>query len=190
MGTFNRALWILIALLLIVGGGLGILANRGVFGTSIAIYTLGPSLIHVVIGPSPLALGISVVAALLAIVLGLLLLRWELSFGPPASFPNFHLPPSLSSPGLTVVRSTALRHGLQRDLEKITGVENVGLSLLGRPLHPTLQLRIEVAGDRDMARIRREVHRSLDRFAHTLGSSLDGGEVLLWFGQPQGRRVA
>ena len=153
MAIFNRTLWALIGLLCLAAGVAGLVGASGYLGASVADYHLGSIALQSAKQPAAVMVGGIVVGGVIAALLGIFLIRAELDFGPPASFEDLHLPSARGARGRTLVRSVALRRGLERDLEHIAGVQGVGVSLLGRPDAPRLQLRVEVESDRDLRKL-------------------------------------
>ncbi len=190
MSVFNRILWALIGLLCLLAGVGGLLGAAGSLGASAASYELGFQLVAWATRSELLPAVALAAAGAVAVILGLLLLRSEVAVGPPASFGDFHLRCRDPERGRTLLRSVALRRGLEADLGRIPGVEHVGCSLLGHPQQPRLELRLEIGGDRDVRALEAAVGRSLARFATTLGASVEGGEVRLHFTRTPQQSVA
>jgi hypothetical protein len=195
MTTFNRTLWTIIGLLLLATGGLGLAGGRGVsevsglLGSNAGRVQLGARIVEGVREPSLVAIAILAAGGVLAIFLGLVLLRSQLTLGPAASFGDPLLHSEAAPQSRTRVRSAALRHGLTTDLRRIPGIKAAAVSLLGDPRRPRLELRLRLEADRDLSAVQRSVGAAVESFGITLGHRVVDTSVLLWLASPAPERL-
>lgn len=190
MAIFNRTLWALIGLLCLAAGVAGLLGANGYFGGSVAHYEVASTVVRSAKQPAALLAVAIVLVGVIVAILGILLIRAQLNLGPPASFGDLHLPSEQGARGRTLLRSVALRRGLERDLAGIPGMRGVGVSLLGRPDSPWLQVRVEVESDRDLRTVEQAIARAVERFNVTLGAPAKGGELFLRLSHPPPETLA
>ena len=69
--------------------------------------------------------------------------------------------------GRTVVRSPALAHSIEDDLERVGGVQRALVGLFGSPHQPELRAELDVSGNADLRRVRERVTAALERLAAT-----------------------
>ena len=69
--------------------------------------------------------------------------------------------------GRTVVRSPALAHSIEDDLERVGGVQRALVGLFGSPRQPELRAQLDVSGTADLRRVRERVTAALERLAAT-----------------------
>ncbi len=69
--------------------------------------------------------------------------------------------------GRTVVRSPALAHSIEDDLERVGGVQRALVGLFGSPHQPELRAELDVSGTADLRRVRERVTAALERLAAT-----------------------
>ena len=69
--------------------------------------------------------------------------------------------------GRTVVRSPALAHSIEDDLERVGGVQRALVGLFGSPRQPELRAELDVSGTADLRRVRERVTAALERLATT-----------------------
>jgi hypothetical protein len=69
--------------------------------------------------------------------------------------------------GRTVVRSPALAHSIEDDLERVGGIQRALVGLFGSPRQPELRAELDVSGTADLRRVRERVTAALERLATT-----------------------
>lgn len=182
----NRTLWTVIGFVLLAAGVAGLLAGYGALPfVDRQQVLLSPELIDAWNRYRAWSLALTIVAGLLAAVLGLLLLRAQFRRrgGPPMA--DLYLLPSpepTEEPqpeGGTGVASRALHRALQRDLESDQQIRDAAVRLTGPPDHPRLRVRLAVTADADVARLAGHVDRVMHRFTTTSGVQPDVSEVVV-----------
>ncbi|MGH9066275.1 MAG: hypothetical protein ACRD0J_01930 [Acidimicrobiales bacterium] len=168
----NRALWIVLAVVLVAMGGVGLSFALGAWGA-------GAANADIVTGTlvgwwregSWMSFAAAAFIGLSALLAGLALCASELSGnGGRSRLGDFSLSGGLSPAtgpgedrGRTVVRAASLHHGLEADLRRIPGVEGALVSLFGTPedLEVSARLRVDEATDLDKVVV--SVHQAVER---------------------------
>ena len=167
MDGWNRALWSLIALLLIAAGGAGLTAGSAGVPTAVQDQIREPtSAVLAAVGLAGLAVA----------TLGAVLLRAELRPSRPPRLPDLHV---ARERGTTVVRSASLGRGLEQELGRIPGVQRAAARLCAPAKEPRARLRLHLDAATDVERVRQHVDRALERLARTVGRSPASVEVLV-----------
>lgn len=179
----NRVVLAVVGLLLFVGGGLSACLGAGLFGTARSNQAVFD---HTVIrwwdqgGWISFAL-VGAVGAL-ALVLGAFLSLSQLPRNDGRQrTPNVTFRPTEGTKGETTLRSPALSHGLEADLERIPDVDDAMVGLFGP--YPTIELRaVLTVGDRvDLDQLPAAVHDVLGRMESTTGVRPDPVQVTIRF---------
>lgn len=185
MTGFNRALLIVLAVLLVVVGAAGVLASLG------RLPRLDPatSLLPLVVrsrwhGWGSAAWLVLAAAGLVVAVLGFLLIRAELlpRAGQPMADLRLTAPapePGGGTAGRTRVRTTVLVHGMQRDLTRHPQVRRASVHLGGDRADPRLHARLELTDQCDVGRVQTYLAEALTRFSTTAGLAPTAVQVLL-----------
>ena len=112
-------------------------------------------------------------AALAALGLLLALYGWRILAaqlrrgGGRTAMGDLELAATNSNGGRTVVRSPALAHSIEDDLERVGGVQRALVGLFGSPHQPELRAQLDVSGTADLRRVRERVTAALERLAAT-----------------------
>lgn len=151
----NRAVLLLLGLLLLAAGVAGLLASLGVFGAAFAHRALFDNGFSRYVGANGTWLW--PVTAVAAFLLGLLVLRWlaALLLSTDRAGP-IRLPGDRRA-GRTVVEPAALVGAVVAEVEGYRGVESAKGRLVGSSADPRLVLLVAVAPDGDLAAVRRRV---------------------------------
>ena len=91
--------------------------------------------------------------------------------------------------GRTVVRSPALAHSIEDDLERVGGVQRALVGLFGSPHQPELRAELDVSGTADLRRVRERVTAALERLAATTTVPPRSADVTFRFVEGHTRRV-
>jgi hypothetical protein len=189
IAVFNRLLWSTIGLLCLAAGIAGLLGAGGLLGDWVRHHEVAAGLVRQAqsSGPSTLAwIGLGGVAA---VILGVLLVRAELTRGPGAFSPDRRLRSSAFPTGTTRVRGRTLRRALERDLGRVRGVEAVRVSLGGSRDRQRLRLWLALDSDRDLAAVQSAILQARNRFATTTAAPVLAGDVTIRLRHPQRRTV-
>lgn len=193
MDRFNRVLWIVLAVLLLLAGTATALAGFGVLPRIPQAMTLLPHTLRTYWRAWGIWAWLGLAAAgLLLAVLGTLLIRGQ--FRPPAgrAMPDLLLrraepatpswpdrdrkdAPATEAPGRTRVRAAAMVHGIERDLARHPRIRSASVRLLGDTSDPRLLAHLDVAADTDVTQLHRHLTDTLARFTTTTG--LHPGDV-------------
>lgn len=186
MATFNRALFIAVAVLLVAIGAAGTLASIGRLprvdpSTSL----LPPGVRNQWDDWGTAAWLVLAAAGLVVAALAFLLIRAQLL--PRAGEPLadlLHTGPAPDqtdsrAPGRTRVRTTALVHGIQRDLTRHPKVRRASVHLGGNETDPHLQARLDLGDRCDIGQLQSYLTESLARFTTTSGLDPTVVHVLL-----------
>lgn len=150
----NRTVLSLIGLLCLAAGGVVLLAGTGLLGDLLPVAADAPLLPPglVLTGWVPAA-----AAAVVAIIVGLLALRWLIAQTTrrPASS-NWQLSPDTSA-GTTHIDSDAAARPLADEIEDYPGVRSAAARLTGRHQHPHLYLRVSADDHADISDLRRRI---------------------------------
>ncbi len=161
----NRAMLLVLAVLLIaVGAGAGV-ASIGAFGTSTRHSTLLDNAVGSFFGTR--GAWIWPVIAVAAAILVLCALRWlfTLLFSTDRVADLPILP--ASSAGQTVLASGALTEAVSEEIESYQGVGSANARLIGEPADPTLVVAVEVEEAADIAALRRRIETGALAHART-----------------------
>jgi hypothetical protein len=189
MTGFNRLLWSTIGFLCLAAGIAGLLGAGGLFGDWVRHHEVATGLVRQAQSPGSSTLAWIGVGGVAAVILGLLVVRAELSFGPSASSPDWRLRSSSCPIGTTQVRARTLRRGLERDLGRVRGVEAVRVSLLGSRDQQRLRVWLELESDRDLAAAQSAILQARNRFATTIAAPVLAGDVTIRLRHPRRRAV-
>jgi len=174
MVVFNRLLGALIGLLLLAIGITGLALGSGALGSRFAHWAAVPAPIaeHAMAPTDNDLIGLALVG-LLALLLGLLLLRAELRVpGQPRMRDLRYAQPSAEQGlrrGRTVVRTGGLEHGLRQSLGTLPGVRWAHAQLAGNPERPNLLIELEVDAQTRLSTLKSEVGQAIERFQLTSG---------------------
>lgn len=150
----NRTLLALLGLLCLASGGVVLLVGTGLLGDLLAVPTDAPLL------PPGLVLpgwGPSVVVVAVAVIVGLLALRWLIAqtIRWPASS-NWQLSPDTTT-GTTHIDSDTAVRPLADEIEDYPGVRSATARLTGPHRNPHLYLRVSADDHADISEIRRRI---------------------------------
>lgn len=189
----NRLLWTALGLALLGGGALGAAAALGhVPGTDTESPLLWRSALEgwrSAEGWAPFAVA---GGGLLAVVLGVLLLRAQLRTG-PRPVREIQLPPGATpgqGAGSTRVRGGALAGCLSDDLRRLGPVQGAHVRLSGTAQATRVAVRLDAAADVDVDTLAGELAGCLDRFVRTTGTRLDAVEVTVRLREREVARVS
>jgi hypothetical protein len=149
----NRTVLALLGLLSLASGGVVLLVGTGLLGNRPSIPADAPLLPA---GPALPGWGPAVVAAV-AIIIGLLALRWLIAqtIRRPASS-NWQLSPDTTT-GTTRIDGDAAVRPLADEIEDYPGVRSATARLTGPHQHPHLYLRVSADDRADIADLRRHI---------------------------------
>ncbi len=172
--VFNRLLGALIGLLLLAIGVTGLTLGLGALGSTYAQMALVPAAIeqHTVTPTNNDLIGLAVVG-LLALLVGLVLLRGELRVSGQPRMGNLRYAPSSAAQGSrrgrTVLRAGGLEHGVRQSLEALPTVRGVRTRLAGDSERPNLLIELEVDAQTWLSTLKSEVAHAIERFRLTSG---------------------
>ncbi|GAA4207643.1 hypothetical protein [Actinocatenispora rupis] len=179
MDRLNRALFTVLAVLLVAAGVAGTLASLGRLPrVDPATHLLPHALRDRWHDWGPAAWLVLAGAGLVVAVLGFLLVRGQLVPRLGRPMPDLVLTDperADTPPGRTRVRSTALVHGFERDLARHPKVRRVSVGLGGDAADPLVHARLELFSGADVTHLQSYVAESLSRFVTTTG--LDPADV-------------
>lgn len=149
----NRTVLALLGLLCLAAGGVVLLVGTGLLGNRPPIPADAPLLPA---GP-PLPGWVPAVVAAVALIVGLLALRWLIAqtIRRPASS-NWQLSPDTTT-GTTRIDSDAAVRPLADEIEDYPGVRSATARLTGPHQHPHLYLRVSADDHADIADLRRHI---------------------------------
>ncbi len=154
----NRLGLILTGLLLLVGGAALLGGHQGVYGASGTKDTVYPDAASEFVHDNSGWLW--PVAAALAIVLGLVFLRWLLVQPRTDTLRRLRVDSDDDSgdgSGRTTLAASAVTDAVEDDLDDVRGVRHASASLTGHGDAPTLWLSVTTDADADLGRIRRHI---------------------------------
>ncbi len=174
MTVFNRLLAILIGLLLLAAGGAGLALGFGALGSSYAqMAPVPPAIEQLALGPSQKGLIGLALAGLLALILGLVLLRAELRVPGQPRMADLHYSQSSAESGFghgrTVVRAGGLEHGIRESLQSLPAVVRAHAQLAGNSARPNLLIDLEMDAQTQLSSLKSEVAQAIERFRLTSG---------------------
>ncbi len=174
MALFNRLLGALIGLLLLAIGVSGLTLGLGPLGSRFAhTAPLPAALAQQAMSPTDNDLIVLALLGLLALLVGLLLLRAELRAPGQARMRDLRYQQSSAEPGRrrgrTGVRTGGLEHGLRQSLGALSDVRWAHARLAGNPERPNLLIELEVDAEAQLSTLKSEVGRAIDRFQLTSG---------------------
>lgn len=183
----DRALAILLGLLILAGGAAVLLVGAGAFGTARAGRPLVDPIAAGWVAANRLpALGIAIAAGLLLLVLGL---AWTARSVRPEAKPDVVLDRSPAT-GLTVT-SGALSDAVAADAGTVEGVDRVRVRLVGDPDHPALRLTLWLRQGADLRTVWDELDsRVLARAREALAVSTLPAAVRIELNAAPRQRVA
>jgi hypothetical protein len=182
MDTGNRVLWTVIALVLVAAGALTTAAGSGVLPRVDRDASLLPDAVQDTWrGWGWWAWAAVIAAGLILAVLGLTLIRAELRRHGGRTLPDLVIPPLSRgcTPGNTRIRSTAIHHGIERDLARHPTVRRATVHLIGDTTTPRLHAQLDVIPGFHLPALRDHVSTSIDRLATTTGLRPDAVDVIL-----------
>jgi len=183
VNTANRVLWSILGGVLVLAGVVGILASQG--------WLPGVSQ-HRLLLPSDTgatwnrwggwAPALAIAAGVVLALLGAWLLRAELRVHARPSLPDTDLrtprrPDRVG--GRTQVDTAVLARAMRRDLQSEPAISSAHVRITGRPEHPEVSLRLEVAQGADLHPVHDHVDRALQRLAATMPGAPTIDEVLV-----------
>ena len=149
----NRTVLSLLGLLCLAAGGIVLLVGTGLLGDLLPVLADAPLL------PPGLVLAgwVPAAVAAVAIIIGLLALRWLIAQTTrrPASS-NWQLSPDTST-GTTHIDSDAAARPLADEIEDYPGVRSATARLTGPHQHPHLYLRVSADDHADISDLRRRI---------------------------------
>lgn len=174
MVVFNRLLGTLVGLVLLAIGVAGLTVGLGALGSTLAHTAPMPAAIvqHATAPTDNDLIGLAV-AGLLALLIGLIVLRVELQVVSRQRMGDLRY--GQSSPeqgqgrGRTVVRSGGLEHGVRQSLETLPGVRSAQAQLAGNPERPDLLIELAVDAHTQLSTLKSEVQQAIERFQLTSG---------------------
>lgn len=174
MALFNRLLGALIGLLLLAIGVSGLTLGLGALGSRFAhTAPLPAALAQQAMSPTDNDLIVLALLGLLALLVGLLLLRAELRAPGQARMRDIRYQQSSAEPGRrrgrTAVRTGGLEHGLRQSLGALPDVRWAHAQLAGDPERPNLLIELEVDAEAHLSTLKSEVGRAIERFQLTSG---------------------
>jgi hypothetical protein len=166
MEAFNRSLFIILGIVLVAIGVTGLLAAAGVLPL-VQPSDLYASLIQTVRAQPLLWWSVLIIAALLLVVLGLWLVRAELSRPRVGGLHEVVL--QNGRRGATSVEAAAVADAAARDLARLPQVlgSDARLATFGRL--PRLEVRLDVPADADLDAVRQAAEGPYDRLRTMLG---------------------
>jgi hypothetical protein len=170
----NRLLATLIGLLMLATGVTGLALGLGALGSAPAHAAPVPASVpQQAMAPSANALMGLAVAGLLALLLGLVLLRVELRVRARGRMGALRYKPASSGQGRprgrTVVRGGGLEHGARQSLEALPGVRSAQAQLAGNSERPDLLIELEIDAQTQLSTLKSEVRQAIERFRLTSG---------------------
>ena len=157
----NRITLALIGLLLAVAGGLGLALSLGAFGTGRATRPVLDPEVDAFVGEN--AEWLAPLAAVLAVLLGLLALRWLLAQIRTDRLRTVDL--DEGPQGRTRLAARGMTEAVVQELEQQPGVQRAGADLRGRPGAPVLDLDLVLDERVDVGQARRRVESTTVRHA-------------------------
>lgn len=163
----NRAVLLLLGLLLVGGGGLGLARGFYAFSNSAAheplITQAERSFVHRNAG------WFWLVVAVGSLVIALLALRWVIAQLSTQRVGTLRLEPDRSA-GDTTLQSRALTDAVTDELEGYRGVRGASARLIGVPEEPDLLLTVDLDGRADFGEVRRRVeHEAIPHLRQAVG---------------------
>lgn len=187
-----RALWIVVSSILLIGGGLAACFGGGLFAVSRSHEAIFSP--HGVDhwwheGHWVSLLVVALIGLILAVVGGDLARR-QLRGHPRGDRLDDLALSANGAPGVTVVHTAALRHGLEADLERQADLKDAHIGLYGSPGALSLEGQITATETASIDGIVRHFDCALARWRATTGLSPAGGTIVLTYtGRHQPPRV-
>lgn len=179
----NRCTLGLIGLLLLIGGGLSVCLGAGVFGTARSDREVFDStVIRWWNEGGWMSFAVVVAIGVVAVVIGLMLALSQLRRNDGRHrTPNVVLPSTDGAKGETTLRSPALSHTVETDLEGIPDVQGAMVGLFGD--YPRIQLRavLDVGDHANMEDLPKRVGEVLGRIQTTTGIRPDPVQITVRF---------
>jgi len=183
VNTANRVLWSIIGGVLVLAGVVGILASQGWLpGVDEHRLLFDPDAGDAWNRWGGWAPALAIAAGVILTVLGFWLLRAELRVHARPSLPDTDLRTPRRPDGVggrTQVDTAVLARAMRRDLQSDPAINTAHVRITGRPEHPEVSLRLEVAQGTDLHPVRNRVDRALDRLAATMPGAPTIDEVLV-----------
>ena len=168
--TANRLLWTVIGFLLLAVGAYGIVAHFGrIPGLPADTALLSPRLLELWRSGEPWIGYVVVAVGVLLVLVGLWLFGRQFRRRGAPSIPDLRLRERSAGGGTTVVRAGGLVRALERDLARATGVTGADAVLTGQAPRPDAWLRLDLAPEGSVDRLREHVNGCLERFETTSG---------------------
>jgi hypothetical protein len=147
----DRAIVAVVGLLLLVGGGLAACLGAGVFGTARSDrYVFDPTVARWWDEGGWGSFAVVTAIGVVAVALGAFLALAQLHRNDGRQrTPTVTFAPSDGARGETTLRSAALSHNLETDLEAISDVHDARVGLFGR--YPTIEMRAVLAVGRSLS---------------------------------------
>jgi hypothetical protein len=179
----DRAIVAVVGFVLLVGGGLAACLGAGVFGTARSErHVFDPTVTRWWDEGGWESFAVVTAIGVVAVALGayLALAQVHRNDGRQRT-PTVIFPTSDTARGQTTLRSAALSHNLETDLEAIADVHNARVGLFGR--YPTIEMRAVLAvGDAiDLDKLPARVDAALARMQATTGARPDPVQVTVRF---------
>lgn len=163
----NRALWIVVGLVLAAAGGFGLLAHLGrIDFVSARDAVLSPRLLELWHRGDPWNLAVVAAVGLALTAAGLVLFAREFRRRGAARIDDLD---HAGDRGRTVVRASGLIGGLERDVARANGITSASATITGRPDGPRVWLRIGLAPGATVEAARADVAAALRRLTDTSG---------------------
>lgn len=179
----NRVILIVVGLLLLVGGGLSACLGAGVFGAARSNRDIfDATVIRWWNEGGWKSFAVVTAIGIVAVVLGAFLASSQLHRNDGRQqTPTIIFPPTGGAPGETTLRSPALRHHLEADLEGIPDVHSAMVGLFGR--YPTIEMGavLTVNDNIDLERLPGQVDTVLARMETTTGTRPDPVQITIRF---------
>lgn len=177
MDRANRVLWSIIGVVLIAAGALTAAASMGWLpGAETESPLLWAEVIEQWQAWEPWVWLVVAVIGLLLAWLGWRLIRAQFSVGGGHRMRDLKID-APDGRGHTVVGRSTLAHATEQELERLPGVDDAAVRLLGEHREPEVQARLEVRSDASLSAVASGVSEALDRFTATSGLSPETVDV-------------
>lgn len=161
----NRTALILLALVLIAGGAGVIALSTGLFGADLAQRPVADNVITRYVNEQGSWLW--PVAAVAALIVLLLMLRWLVAILFSTDRAGDHDLPGDRSHGATTLAAGALTTAVGDEIDSYPGVQSTSARLIGDPAAPGLVLDVTVAADADLTAVRDRIENQAIDHART-----------------------
>jgi hypothetical protein len=179
----DRLVVAVVGFLLLLGGGLAACLGAGLFGTARADrHVFGSTVAHWWAEGGWESFAVVTANGVVAVALGayLALAQVHRNDGRQRT-PTVKFPQSNGGRGETTLRSAALSHNLETDLESIADVHDARVGLFGR--YPMIEMRaiLGVGDDIDLENLPAQVDAALGRMQATTGARPDPVQITVRF---------